>query len=88
MLIVLDDESMARIKQHDPFEVQWILLPVAYSSHRPGTIGVVWASNQEQAVITTMLHQGRDREAMEYATRGFKYRPELGDHDRGPEKIK
>lgn len=85
-LIALDEESLARIREHDPFEIMWSQLPSEYSLRRPKTIGITFVSQQEQAEIERMSTTDPDwkQKAFDLLTRGFKYKPEAGDHDFGP----
>ena len=87
LCIVLDEVSIERIKRYDPAEVQWPQLPPIYSSRRPATIGVAFATKSDQAEIERMAASGDpnwQEQAIKLVTRGFEYRPDEGDHDFGP----
>jgi hypothetical protein len=84
LVIVLGDENVERIKQHDAAEVIWQQLPWKYSSRLPHTIGIAYATSQEMQNIEQLAREGKNQEAIDLVTRGFRYRPELGDHDFGP----
>ena len=87
LVIVLDETSIDRIKRYDPAEVQWPLLPAMYSSRRPATIAVAFATKSDQAEIERMAASGDPdwkEKAIKFISRGFQYRPDQGDHDFGP----
>jgi tetratricopeptide (TPR) repeat protein len=83
LLIILEDDNIERIKQYDQAEVHWEQLS-AIAHMRPATIGIGYATAEEAAKLGNFARQGKFREAIQLVTRGFKYHPELGDHDFGP----
>jgi hypothetical protein len=84
LLIVMSEENIERIKQYDQAEVHWGQLPPEYSMRKPRTIGVGYATEAEMVQIEKLVMKGKKDEAFALVTRGFKYRPEKGDHDFGP----
>jgi selenocysteine lyase/cysteine desulfurase len=88
LVIVLGDDNIERIKQYDQAEVQWRELPWKYSSRQPHTIAVAYATPQEMQIIEQLAREGKQQQAMELVTRGFQFRPDRGDHDRGPQIIR
>lgn len=84
VLIILGPENIERMKEKDPFQLICSELPF---KQRIGVIQVTYASDSELTQITQLARQGKTKEAIEMATSGFRYRPELGDHDMGPERL-
>jgi hypothetical protein len=86
MLIVLDETSIDRIRKYDPAEIQWQQLPKEYSMRQPATIGITFATAEEQKEIERMSQTDPEwkKKAFQMLTRGFQYQPELGDHGFGP----
>lgn len=86
VLIVLAQENWERICRYDPAQINWALLPPEYSTRRPETIGVAFATAEEQAEIERLSQTDPDwkEKAFKLLSRGFKFRPDLGDHDFGP----
>lgn len=86
LCIVLDADSVARIQKYDQAEVVWSQLPPEYSMRRPHTIAVAFATADEQKQIERLSETDPDWKDKAFAlvTRGFQFRPELGDHDFGP----
>lgn len=82
LLIVLEDDNIERIKQYDPAEVKWSQIP--WPDVRPRTIGIGYATAEEIKKIHKLAEEGKPQEAIKLVTRGFKFRPERGDHDFGP----
>jgi hypothetical protein len=87
LVIVLGDDNIQRIKQYDQAEIIWQELPWKYSSRRPHTIAVAYATADEMQAIDGLAREGKQQEAIDLVTRGFQFRPDQGDHDRGPELI-
>lgn len=84
LVIVLGDDNLERIKQYDPVEVIWHELPWRVSSRFPHTIAVAYATREELELIERLAKDGKQEEALQLVTRGWRFRPELGDHDFGP----
>lgn len=74
VLIILGDDSISRIKEHDPLGFPWEAVPVLQDL-KPGKIGVVWADDTDMGIIVGLMREGRNREAFEHATRGESVRP-------------
>ena len=85
MLVVLNDENIERMKRYDPAQVLWMHLPPEYSARRPESIGVAFATAQDLKEIEQMSVADPDwkEKAMKMLSRGFEFRPDLGDHDFG-----
>lgn len=81
LLVVLEDDNIERIKQYDPAEVKWSDLP--YWAVRPGVIGIGYATADEVRRIHEFAEAGKPEEAIKLVSRGWKFRPERGDHDFG-----
>lgn len=84
LVIVLDDESIGRIRKYDPAEVSWHQLPPDYALRRPHVIGVAFATASEHKEIERLATDGKMAEAIALVSRGFKFHPVKGDHDFGP----
>ena len=86
LLMVLSDENIERIKRYDPAQMPWETLPIEYAMRRPHTIGVAYATAEELAEIERLSASdpGWKEKALKMLSRGFEYRPDLGDHDFGP----
>jgi hypothetical protein len=84
LLIVLGDDNMERVKQYDPAQIEWHKLPQYFSRRLLNIVAVGYATASEMEQIKGLASQGRQAEAFALVTRGFKYRPEAGDHDFGP----
>lgn len=82
VLVVLTDDSLARMREADPAEV--ILRQTGRTLVNP----TVLICHEKDSPELARLLQGRDVPAIiAHLQRGRKFRPEKGDHDRGPEKL-
>lgn len=82
LLIVLDDANLARMAVADPAEV------VLRDSGRMLVNPTVLVCHQNSTPEFARLLQARNFGAIvKYLQRGWQFRPDKGDHDRGPESI-
>lgn len=79
-MIILGPDNIERIKEQDPFELKWYELPWQES---PGVVSVTYADDELMAKVTELVKAGKTAEAIELTTKGWKFRPGMGDHDRG-----
>lgn len=87
ILIILGPDNIDRMKEKDPFEVRCWEFPW---KEPLGIITISYATDAEMTQVTQLARQGKTDEAMQLAigtTTGFQYRPDLGDHDRGPQRL-
>ena len=86
LLIGLGDDNIERIRSYDAAEVVWPQLPHEYSMRRPHTIGITFCTQAEQDEIARLSNSDPDwkEKAFKMLTRGFEFKPEMGDHDFGP----
>ena len=82
-MIVLTKDNIARMQEADPMEINWWEFP--WSMQRPATIAISYATEERMAQMQQLARQGKTAEAIKIAVGGWKYRPEMGDHDLGPE---
>ena len=87
ILVILGDQNFERMKANDPFQIQCDELPW---DDDITSITVSYADDDLMGKIEAMARQGKVEEALKLANKtlsGFKYRPDLGDHDEGPEVL-
>jgi hypothetical protein len=86
VVLVLADDNIERMKRYDPAQVPWAELPKEISMRQPHSIGIAYATADELKQIEQMSVSDPDwkEKALAMLSRGFEYRPDLGDHDFGP----
>jgi hypothetical protein len=87
IMIILGEDNIERMKEKDPFELRCWELPW---TEPLGVVTISYANPTEMVQIEQLARQGKQDEAMKIATgttSGFAYRPDKGDHDRGPERL-
>jgi hypothetical protein len=87
LLIVLEDDNVQRIKEHDCAEINWAHLG-QFANLRPSTITIGYANPAEMKQIQQWAQTGNIRDCIKLVTEGFKFRPEMGDHDHGPVSLR
>jgi len=75
------------MKAYDPVEVPIKDLPPEYSGLTFKDVIVTFATDADVAHVEQLARAGQGREALRYLTRGFRYRPDRGDHDRPLEDL-
>jgi hypothetical protein len=79
-----DDEGIDRMKAYDPGELTMNKLPPAFRALELKDVIVGYCSEADfTRVQQMMIEDGNPVRALRHLTRGFKFRPDAGDHD-GP----
>lgn len=87
-VVILEDENIERIKQHDPAEVHTKLLIDQFSSRELKSVMIAYVSPSEKDELVTFLKQGDLSKALTMLSRGFQFRPDKGDNDNPYERVK
>lgn len=83
LVVVLGAGNLARMRAGDPPEVK--LREVAPHLVHPT---VVICFEEQQAELMRLLNAGDVRGALAHLSRGWQYRPDRGDHDAGPQRLR
>lgn len=81
LLIILQDENVERIKQYDPAEIVLTKLGGKFRGLTLKDIVIMYATEGEIKQVTEMFRQGNAADALKLLSRGFAFRPDLGDND-------
>jgi len=85
LILVLGPDNLDRMKQADPAEV--VMRQINQGDFRL-VDPVIYLCYEEPSPELERLVRGRDPIAiLDFLQRGWQYRPEAGDHDRGPERL-
>lgn len=82
LIVVLDEAGVERMRQSDPAEV--ILAQCGKQLLNP-TIMICFEKDHKS--LDPFIQRGDIKGLITHLQRGWKFRPEIGDHDRGPESI-
>ena len=82
LILILSKNNVERLRQADPVEVN--LSETGYRLVNP-TIMVCY--EEDEPALTRLLHAGDLKAIIKHLQRGWKFRLEEGDHDRGPERL-
>jgi hypothetical protein len=86
LVIVLNRQSLERMQCADPAKIK-----MAEITKKDGrtllqpTISVCY--EEDEAALTKLVQASDIKAVLKYLHRGWDFRPDLGDHDRGPEKL-
>lgn len=81
--VFLENENLERMREYDPAVVTAQALGESFARLRFKEVIIGYATQEDLAKVIGMCGDGKPREALRYMTRGFRYRPDRGDHD-GP----
>src|SRR5262245_5640908 len=79
--LILEDENVARIKDHDPAELIISYLPEEWRQLRLNTVIITYASGGDLLEMRKLLDAGEIKQALRFLCRGFRFRPDKGDAD-------
>jgi hypothetical protein len=88
VLVILQDENLERMKQYDPAEVSIAKVleqRPALQKLRLRHIHIGYGTESDMQECSRMISEGNLHGALALLSRGFRYRPQDGDHD-GPYK--
>lgn len=82
LVVILDSDSVDRMGKSDPAEV--VLKDCGKQLVNPT---ILICHEHDHKALNKFIHRNDIAGLIKYLQRGFKFRPESGDHDRGPESI-
>jgi hypothetical protein len=82
IFVILEDDNIARIKEHDPAEVNIHKLGSQWSKLRLRDVVIGYlAPGADTREFHRLIGERKMKEALKHLSHGFRYRPEAGDHD-------
>lgn len=87
LMIVLQDGNIERLREHDPVEVPLTMLGPKFAGLQLRDVTVTYATDEDIREVERLGQQGDIRDALRYLTRGFRFRPDRGDHDDPPKRL-
>jgi hypothetical protein len=83
LILILDGDNIARMRAADPAE-----LALRDCGKHLVNPTVLLCLEEDQRALTPLLHAGDLQAIIRYLKRGWQFRPDRGDHDRGPEPLR
>lgn len=86
LMFVLEQDSIDRIKEYDPAQINLQDLTEPFRSMKLDEIHITFGNKEDMAFVMSQ-EQGVEglKKVLQHLTRGWKFRPELGDNDSGPQ---
>jgi len=81
LFMVMGDVNIGRIKSYDPVELQLRRMGPPWPSLKLKDINIVYASIEEFEMLDAVRSKDDMNKVLARLTRGWAYRPDLGDHD-------
>lgn len=83
LYVFLQNENLERMRKYDPAEVKLAHLGDAFRDLKLKEVIIGFATDEDFERVMELCQAGKPKEALRHLTRGFRYRPDQGDHD-GP----
>ncbi len=88
IFVALPQDSIDRMRAYDPAEVTIAKLGGRYADLKLKDLIIGYATaDDEKAVMKIIREENDPRKALKFLTRGFRYRPDMGDHDKSYEPL-
>lgn len=87
IVVLLENDNMERIREHDPAEITIKKLPPEWTRLKLNAVLITYLGPEEKDRFLALCDDDRVQQALRFATRGWRYRPDQGDHDHGPERV-
>jgi len=88
VMIVLQDGNIDRMRAYDPVEIPLSMMGPTFAGLELRDVTVTYATDADLREVERLAQQGEIRDALRYLTRGFRFRPDRGDHDGPPSTLK
>lgn len=88
LIIVLLDHNLERIKRYDPCVFNMRQLAEFAGLECAGIMVAYCTPEEKEQILLNIATGGKLSETLELLTRGFEYRPDLGDSDNPPTVIR
>jgi hypothetical protein len=86
IVIILTPDNLERMKKADPGKLDLSNIHRAgYNLHEPT---IMLCYEEPTPEFNRLMHLADIHALLKYLLRGWKFQPEKGDHDRGPESVK
>ena len=79
VVVVLDRHSIDRILVRDPAEIGLHELPPMFREMKCRDIVITFGTDEDFKHVKELVAAGQVKDAFKLVTRGWKFRPELGD---------
>lgn len=81
LFIILEQTDIERIQKYDPAKLALRKLSRPWRDLQPREVVITYMTKEDQLFIAEMSRLGDIRRLTQYLTRGFEFRPDLGDKD-------
>lgn len=87
LFVILEDENIERLKEHDPAEILPGNCGPAFNGLGLRSVQICYLSPGEVEEAVDLLRDGQINEVIKRLLKGWRFRPEHGDHDQGPQRF-
>lgn len=84
LIVVLEPENIERLQRYDPAE---IFIREVIDPRMLNIVMICYATEEDLQHMQALAQAHKYEELKKFATRGFEFRPDLGDHDFGPLRV-
>lgn len=87
LYVILETENLDRMRAYDPAEIVHSALGEKWKDLALRKVVLMFATAADLRTIMPPLENGDPLTALRYLSRGWRYRPESGDHDRNYDSL-
>ena len=81
VFVILESENLTLMSANDPAQLNMWKFPLPYSRLTLCNVIVATPTAEDTTKAIGMIRGGQPKQALEYLSRGFKFKPEAGDND-------
>lgn len=81
VFVILEDTNMERLKKFDPAQLGIEKMGPPWTSLKLNTVLIGYCPAEEMPHVDALFQQRKAQEALQFLSRGFEFRQDLGDND-------
>lgn len=81
VFVILEAENLTRMKDNDPAQLNIWKLPEEYRRLTLRDVIIATPAPEDIAEAVLLIRSGKPKEALEFLSRGFQFKPKEGDND-------
>ncbi len=87
VMVAFDEEGLDRLRKYDPGELVLSKLGPPWTGLKLKDVVITFCNADDLERVKRWCTVGDVKSAYKWLTRGWQFRPDLGDHDRDPESL-
>lgn len=81
VFVILEAENVRRMAENDPAQINVWKMPDEFTRLKLRDVIISTPSPEDIAEAVLLIRSGKSQQALEFLSRGFKFKPKEGDND-------